>query len=156
MAMILENEKISRSLGGNGGRPYYRALFSGLCGRRAGHKNPRINPYSPGHGQGRIRGRTFSRENDKKTPDAKALVIPPLKKTDRRYPSPFKSLFKIFMILHRYQNLGAFLAQSAKNRAFRDSAIATAPALRAVAAAHPSNPFARAEALPVIEQTLRQ
>jgi hypothetical protein len=36
---------------------------------------------------------------------------------------------------------GAFLARSAKNRAFRDSAIAPAPVLRAVAASHPSNPL---------------
>jgi hypothetical protein len=39
-------------------------------------------------------------------------------------PENTQSLFKIFII---YQNYVAFLAQSAKNRAFRDFAIATAP-----------------------------
>jgi hypothetical protein len=39
--------------------------------------------------------------------------------------------------------LGAFFAahDAAKNRAFRGCAIAPAPALRAVAASHPSNPL---------------
>jgi hypothetical protein len=39
------------------------------------------------------------------------------------------------------KDLGAFPARSAGNRALRDSAIAPAPALRAVAASHPSNPW---------------
>jgi hypothetical protein len=46
------------------------------------------------------------------------------------------NITKIFL-----KNLGAFPARSAGNRAFRDSAIATATALRAVAASHPSNPL---------------
>jgi hypothetical protein len=55
----------------------------------------------------------------------------------QRYNSS-KSLFKNSFVI---RNLGAFLAQSAKNRAFRDFAIATAPARSAGAASHPSNPL---------------
>jgi hypothetical protein len=45
--------------------------------------------------------------------------------------------------------LGAFFVahNATKNRAFRGCAIAPAPALRAVAASHPSNPL-RAQGLP--------
>jgi hypothetical protein len=50
-----------------------------------------------------------------------------------------RSLFNNPFII---RNLGAFFAaNAAKNRAFRDSAIAPAPALRAGAASHPSNPL---------------
>ncbi|MDR1315609.1 MAG: hypothetical protein LBK13_01945 [Spirochaetales bacterium] len=56
-----------------------------------------------------------------------------------------KSLFNIFMISIQYRNLGAFLAQSAKKRAFRSNLLAAPKGF-------PLQSLARAEAFPVIEQ----